>query len=359
MGEAFWVGQAGQPNVKAFFGVLKTEVWDVLAPAMVSFGEWFVAAMVEVYTFLDWLFAGGHICNIRAEDWQQTMGNTLSVGGMKELGNLDQWNHVVEDTEKLLMIACSIYWMKLELSMLWLSFAVACIGMLIKKCEVLGGSNPSIEVAYSAGAYAQGYPFAPGFPQILIGLQASVYAGVSFCITSFSEKQCYIFFSCGLGISILMPPMTSANFGTTVSAVLVINGYPTKDGWCNGWGFSGSFECFAYACGPNPAPITLKMCCTFFYRNYWFKFNSISTNVTFSTQAPNIQSPWQSSFGLTFSKIWVAICVMARVNKSCRQYYTGSEQTWEDAWNNYFNDGAIPTFNPGDQAGAFSGYGTN
>lgn len=346
------------PALNYFFGVIDAGWWDVFVPAMVEFGDAFCAAFVEVYLFMEWLFVGGGICNITAKDWEQTLGNTWSVGGLEELGNLDKWHNVEEKTNDLLMIACSAYWMILEYCYLWLSFAIACIGMMIRKCKVLGGSNPSIETALSlSSTLTMGFA---GLPPIFIQVKPMISAGVAFCITSFAEKQCYIYFSIGVKYSVIFPPLEGYKFDCCeMDMCLVINGYPTKDGYCNGWGIAGTLTCAPFMCGGNPTPIHIEMRCVFFYRNYWFKFNSISLRCVISISLPYVKFAWSAEIGLTTMKIWVAVCVMARVAKTCRMFYTGEDPNYEKAWNNYQNDGFVPTMNPGDQAGAFSGYGTN
>jgi hypothetical protein len=302
---------------------------DELVPALKDIWRAMRDAAIEMAAFLEWLFTGGALCNIKAEDWDRALGNAFSWGGFSGIdATVPDFESI---TNSIMCILCSTNWLMFEYVWPLWNLCGAVIGMIVEKCKVLGGVNPTMEFCF-----ALDWAIEP--PNVLIVKEYSFSVGWALAVSAYFEKACYVFTCIGTKWTIPFPTLGSTGDMTVAgfSFNICLCGAPTKDGFVNMWQVSGKL----YVINPKTMmSATIKMACGFFYVNYWFKFNAISVKVSAVIAEAKIKSPIECAVGLATYKVWVPFCVMARDTVSCRMYYTGVEFNIGNQWANYENSG--------------------
>jgi len=298
-----------------------------------------LAAAVEVGAFIEWLFTGNSLCGIGAKEWKKAFGRAFSWGGFS---GIDVTVATFESISNAIMcILCSAQWLYFEIVWPMWNVAGTVIGMIVEKCKVLGGGNPSIEFCFSLNWTIQR-------PSRIIQKAYSFSIGWCNAITSYYEKQCYVFICIGAKFSLPFPTaFYNADNETwfqknkqkieeaAFSFNICLCGSPTKDGFVNLWMLHGRLKWVDPAGGPKEMSIQ----CGFFYVRYWFRFNAISVKASAGPQDPDeIQEAKEITLGLSITKVWVPFCVMAHVTESCRMYYTGEEFNIGNQWDSYISN---------------------
>jgi len=328
------------------FGQASGFFLEEVLPVMKQLIKDMYAAAMELVAFLDWLFCGGQLCNLSADDWSSAFGNAFSWGGFSGLGATDF--DFESCSNAILCIMCSVNWLMFEYVWPMWTLVAAVVGMIVEKCNVLGGVNPSIEFCFSI---TQGFTM----PGALIVSSRSVSVGWALAITAYAEKQCYIFMCISAKWTIPFPTLMSTGSVdlNDVGFNICLCGSPSLDGFVNLWSLSGKL----YILNPKTmTAATVTIQCGFFYIRYWFKFNAISVLVVGSVGEPELKSPIEITFGLSTAKVWVPLCVMSFVTKSCRMYFTGAEFNIGNQWDSYENSGGVSHGSSQGDTKGFQGY---